>query len=136
MLRHVRDLQHYTIHALDGDIGRVHEFYFDDQRWTVRHIVVTTGAWLPRHRVLIPTMSVARVDEARRELSVALTKLQVATSPSTDTEKPVSRQHEGTLYWHYGFTGIAFPADLRAGGGDPHLTPHARGGRVCGASDP
>ncbi|HSB68453.1 MAG TPA: PRC-barrel domain containing protein [Candidatus Methylomirabilis sp.] len=120
MLRRVRDLQHYTIHAIDGDIGRVHEFYFDDQRWTVCHMVVTTGAWLARHRVLIPTLSLARVDAARGELSVALTKLQVATSPGIDTEKPVSRQHEGELYWHYGFTGVPLPIGMQPGG-DPHL---------------
>src|SRR5574342_487570 len=104
MLRHVRDLQHYTIHAIDGDIGRVHEFYFDDQRWVVRHIVVTTSHRLPRHRVLVPILSLARVDEERRQLQVALTRDQVLTSPSIDTERPVSRQHEGELYWHYGFT--------------------------------
>ncbi len=120
MLRHVKDLQHYTIQAIDGDIGRVHEFYFDDQRWAVRHVVVSTGHWLPRHRVLIPTLLLTRVDEERRQLQVALAKLQVATSPSIDTEKPVSRQHEGELYWHFGFTGVPLPIGLQRGG-DPHL---------------
>ncbi|HSB78819.1 MAG TPA: PRC-barrel domain-containing protein [Candidatus Methylomirabilis sp.] len=120
MLRHVKDLQCYTIHAIDGDIGRVHEFYFDDQRWVVRYIVVTTSPWLPRRRVLIPAPSLVSVDGKRRQLQVTLRKDQVATSPSFDTEKPVSRQHEGELYWRYGFTGVPLPIGLRRGG-DPHL---------------
>ena len=121
MLRTVRDLQRYTIHATDGDIGRVHEFYFDDQRWTVRHVVVTIGHLPPRHRVLIPVAPIARVDEERRKLHVTLTKAQVAASPTIDTEKPVSRQHEGKLYWYYGFAGAALPQELRGASGDPHL---------------
>lgn len=121
MLRNVRDLQHYTILATDGDIGRVHEFYFEDQRWTVRHAVVSVGHWLSRHRVIVPTMFLAGVDEARKELLVTLTRSQVASSPTIDTEKPVSRQHEGKLYWHYGFTGSSLPPHLRSGEGNPHL---------------
>ncbi len=121
MLRHVRDLQHYTVHGIDGELGRVREFYFEDQGWTVRHIVVTTGHWPPRHSVLLPTLCVARIDDGCREVCLTLTGDQVASSPSIDTEKPVSRQHEGKLYWYYGFTGEALPPDLRKGGGDPHL---------------
>lgn len=121
MLRNVRGLQHYTVHATDGDIGRVHEFYFDDQQWTVRHAVVNVGHWLPRHRVLVPTVFLDGIDEVGRELHVHLTKSQVASSPIIDTEKPVSRQHEGKLYWYYGFTGSALPSHFRTGAGDPHL---------------
>ena len=121
MLRNVRDLQHYTIHATDGDIGRVHEFYFEDQRWTVRHAVVSVGHWLSHQQVLVPTMFVAGVDEARKELHVTLTRNQVANSPTIDTEKPVSRQQEGKLCWHYGFTGSTLPPHLRSAEGDPHL---------------
>jgi hypothetical protein len=121
MLRNARDLQRYTIHATDGDIGRVQEFYFDDQQWTIRHAVVSVGHWLPRHRVLVPTMFLVGVDEATMELRVTLARSQVASSPTIDTEKPVSRQHEGKLYWHYGFTGSALPPHLRSGEGDPHL---------------
>jgi len=120
MLLTIRDLKHYTIHAVDGDLGRVHEFYFDDQQWRVRHIVVTTGGWWPRHRVLIPTACVVGIAQGRGEVRVTLTRDQVATSPSIDTERPVSRQHEGELYWHYGFTGIPLPIGLPCGA-DPHL---------------
>ncbi len=121
MLRYIKDLQGSQLHAADGNVGRVHEFYFDDQRWTIRHVVVATGHWLPRHWVLIPPMALTGVDEARGELQVALTKAQVASSPPVDAEKPVSIQRERELYWHYGFPGSAFPEELQSGAGDPHL---------------
>ena len=32
--------------ATDGEIGKVKEFYFDDQSWTIRYLIVETGSWL------------------------------------------------------------------------------------------
>jgi len=47
MLRSMKkDLRGFTLGAADGDIGKVEEFYFDDQSFTVRHLVVDTGGWL------------------------------------------------------------------------------------------
>jgi hypothetical protein len=42
-----------TIHATDGEIGSIEAFYFDDEKWTIRYLVVKTGAWLSKRQVLI-----------------------------------------------------------------------------------
>ncbi len=42
MLRAVKDLHGSTIHAIDGEIGKVSEILFDEH-WTVRYLVVETG---------------------------------------------------------------------------------------------
>jgi uncharacterized protein YrrD len=42
----MKELEGYAIHATDGAIGRVRDFYFDDESWVVRYFVVDTGAWL------------------------------------------------------------------------------------------
>lgn len=42
MLRNMKDLEHYTIGATDGVIGRVKDFYFDDDVWVIRYLVVET----------------------------------------------------------------------------------------------
>jgi hypothetical protein len=44
--------------------------------------------------VLISPISVVHADWQTKRLDVALTKKQVENSPSIDTHKPVSRQHE------------------------------------------
>ena len=43
MLRSVRELIGYTIRARDGEVGQIVDFYFDDERWTVRYLVVSMG---------------------------------------------------------------------------------------------
>jgi hypothetical protein len=100
MLRSVRDLCRFTIGATDGDIGSVHDLYFDDQDWTVRYIVVDTGTWLPGRRVLISPLSVREAGE--EQLRVDLTRSQVEASPDVDTARPVSRQQELALATYYG----------------------------------
>jgi hypothetical protein len=99
----VNDLQEFTIHATDGDIGRVDHFLFDDQQWTVRYVVVDTGKWLPGRRVLISPRAVGRVDTGDRTLRLDLTREKVRDSPDIDTDKPVSRQKEEELHTYYGY---------------------------------
>jgi len=36
----MKDMEGSTIGATDGIIGRVKDFYFDDEAWVVRYLVV------------------------------------------------------------------------------------------------
>ncbi len=103
MLRSVNDLIGFRLVATDGEIGYVKEFYFDDQRWALRYIVVNTGNWLAERQVLVSPFAVSQVDWENRQLRVALTKSQVEKSPDIDTHKPVSRQMEASYADYYGY---------------------------------
>ncbi len=103
MRQSAHGLLSYTIGATDGDIGGVYDLYFDDQRWTIRYLVVDTGTWLPGRRVLISPMAVREPSWSAQRLAVALTKAQVEGSPSFDAAKPVSRQHEIEFAGYYGY---------------------------------
>ncbi len=103
MLRSVNDLNGFKIAAIDGEIGSVEEFYFDDERWALRYMVVNTGTWLAGKQVLVSPFSVMQVDRENRQLHVALTKSQVEKSPDIDTRKPVSRQMEAKYADYYGY---------------------------------
>ena len=103
MLRHLDDLRGYALRATDGDIGTVKDFYFDDERWTVRYLVVETGTWLASRRVLIVPASAGAPDDAAQVLPVTITREQVRGSPDIDTDKPVSRQHEIDYLRYYGY---------------------------------
>lgn len=102
-LHRVNDLRGCTIGATDGDVGNVDDVYFDDQSWTVRHLVVDTGTWLPGRRVLVPPHTVRGIDGGGRRVRTDLTTQQVKDSPDVDTARPVSRQHESRIYEYYGF---------------------------------
>jgi PRC-barrel domain len=91
-----------TIEAMDGDIGSVQDLCFDDQSWTVRYVVVDTGAWLPGRQVLISPFAFQAVPGASR-LRTSLTKKQIEDSPSLDTDRPVNRQREVEFAQYYGY---------------------------------
>lgn len=91
MLRSMRDLENYVIHATDGDIGRVKDFYFEDNTWSIRHLIVDTGSWVTGRKVLISPMSMGCPDWGGRILPVKITKEQVSYRPDMDADKPVSQ---------------------------------------------
>lgn len=112
MQHNVKRLQGFTIGATDGEIGKVEEFYFDDETWTIRYLIVKTGGWLSGRRVLIAPVALKQPDWEKKIFPVNLTKEQIKNSPDIDTEKTVSRQQEIELYDHY-----AWPYFGRAGTG-------------------
>jgi len=103
MLRSVKELLECVVDGTDGSIGRVHDLYFDDQAWTIRFLVVETGAWLEGRKVLISPVATDEPDWDRRLLPVSVTREQVRKSPDVDSRKPVSRQHEIENYAYYGY---------------------------------
>lgn len=114
MQHSLRSMIGFSIRATDGDLGKVHEFYFDDATWTIRYMVVETGNWLANRRVLISIVALGEPDWESRTFPVNLTCDQVRNSPDIDTQRPVYRQHEAKLheyyqwplYWESGYQGI------------------------------
>ncbi len=104
MLWHSSAINGYAIEASDGDIGAVSDFLFDDATWLVRWLVVDTGSWLSGRKVLLPPSALGRLDANNRVLAVKLTKQQVTDSPEIDTDRPVSRQMETSVYDYYGWS--------------------------------
>ncbi len=103
MLRSIKELQGYRITTRDDEIGKVHDFLFDDREWVVRYLVVNTGRWLDDRLVLVPPHVITSADWAARHVAVDMTKEQIESSPPIDLESPVSRQQEIELYAHYGW---------------------------------
>jgi len=103
MLRSMNDMEGYTIAATDGVVGRVRDFYFDDDAWVIRYLVVETGDGLPHRKVLISPISIGQPNWAEKILPVSSTRSQVSNAPDIDTEKPVSRQQEMGYLGYYGY---------------------------------
>jgi hypothetical protein len=125
MLRSMKDMEDYTVGATDGIIGRVRDFYFDDEDWVIRYLVVETGDGSAQRKVLISPISIGQPNWTEKVLPVSLTRTQVQNSPDIDTNKPVSRQHEMGYLGYFGYgaywgggglwgAGI-YPDELQAG---------------------
>ncbi len=73
--------------ATDGLIGRVVDLLFDEERWTIRYLVVSAGDWLPRSRVLISPYSVRYVDTGARLIVSSVTRDSVARSERVKADR-------------------------------------------------
>ena len=83
MLHKTSKVKGFHIHALDGGIGHVDDFLFDDQ-WAMCYLVVDTSNWLGGKSVLISTTMVTGVDSPAKRIDVNLTKEQIVHGPSID----------------------------------------------------
>jgi hypothetical protein len=105
MLRSLNNLIGYKIEATDSEVGVVQDFYFHDDTWTIRYLVVDTGNWLPGRLVLLSPVAITagEPDWSRSRFPVNLTRKQVEKSPSAGIDRPVSRQFETDLHQYYGW---------------------------------
>ena len=121
MLSKAKTLKGYKLDSLDGEIGKVKEFYFDDRHWTIRYLVANTGNWLSGRQVLISPHALVAVNREEQHIAIKLTKKQIQDSPSLDSDKPVSQHFEEAYYGYYGW-----PTDgggQYAWGSSPYLVP-------------
>lgn len=135
-LLNTNDLPGFSIRAIDGEIGTVKHFYFDEDAWAIRYIVVAAGDWLDGRLVLISPISiVGQPDWQAKRIDVSLSKMQVENSPFIDTLRPVSHQLEIAYLSYYGYPyywggsdlwgDVPYPADLAVGAVSVVETPRA-----------
>lgn len=129
MLRKVNQFNGYSLQATDGELGKVKDAFFDDEKWTIRYLVVETGSWLNSRQVLISPYSVSGVNEEDSTISVRLTQEQVKNSPDIDTHQPISRQMEGDFSRYYGLGNYWIGPELWGTGAHPITgAPNVAGG--------
>jgi sporulation protein YlmC with PRC-barrel domain len=113
VLRRLRDYDGFEVWSREGrDLGRVEEFYFDEDRWTVRYIVVRTGSWLTGRSVLLSPMSIARLEWDRARIDFKLTDEQIKGAPDADLAQPISRRFETEYSGYYGIPHYWAGSDL------------------------
>jgi hypothetical protein len=111
MLINTKEIYGDKLSGLDGDLGHVKDFYFDDKTWVIRYLVVDTGSWMPGRLVLLTPHVFARLDQNEKTLDVKLSKKQIEDSPSIASHETVSQQFEERYYRSYGW-----PMYWRGGG--------------------
>lgn len=97
MMHRVDDLLGCAVHGTDGEFGRVHDVYFDDQRLVACYVVVDTRHGRPGRKVLLAPAAVRGADWDHRSLDVTLGREQIGRSPDAQTHRPVGQQNALTF---------------------------------------
>ncbi len=92
----------YTIHATDGEIGKVVDYILDDSDWKIDYLVVDTGNWLNSKKVLLSTSWISKVKWDNEIVVVNVTMDAVENGPAYDSSEPVNAVDEKNLYDYYG----------------------------------
>jgi sporulation protein YlmC with PRC-barrel domain len=97
MLRSIKKFIGLRLLTEDGKFGKVLDFYFNYEDWTIRYLVISTGPWIFGKRVLIPTTKFGSPDWRSRLIPVSLTEEQIKGAEICDKENLVSHQQENTI---------------------------------------
>lgn len=92
MRRSARELFGYSLSARDGEIGRLHDFLFNDANWRVRHVVADIGSWLSDKLVLLPPSAFQEPYREEKTVAVRLSREHVQRAPHLADDPPVSRR--------------------------------------------
>jgi sporulation protein YlmC with PRC-barrel domain len=126
MLQSIKQLYGNKLAALDGDIGHVKDFYFDDENWVVRYLAADTGSWLTGRLVLLTPHAFGKLDQDEKTLHIKLHKKKIQDSPSIELHKPVSRQYETDYYAYYGWPAYWDGSAMWGIGGYPVVLPPSK----------
>ncbi len=101
MLRSVKELGEYKLHAPDGEIGEVNDLYLDLWAWQVRYFVVATGGWLSDRRLLLSPYEFEEIEPDEKVIHVASTLEKLAQSPQLPPNGSLSAEYERQLHEYY-----------------------------------
>jgi sporulation protein YlmC with PRC-barrel domain len=102
-LHGVQEITDYHLAATDGEIGRVEDFFIDEETWKVQYFLVDTSNWLSGRKVLVATDWITDIVWADSQVRVNATIEQIESSPDYDPNSVLDRRYEATLYNHYGY---------------------------------
>jgi hypothetical protein len=94
-----QDITGYSIHAQDGDIGKVDKHNDEAGR---SHLVVATGPWIFGKTVMLPAGVIDRVDHENHDVYVAVTKDQIKNAPEYDPGSHDDEVYRDDLGGYYG----------------------------------
>lgn len=123
MLRSIKQLYGNKLGTADGEVGHIRDFYFDDEHWAIRYVIVETGSWLEGRLVLISPHAFGTFFKDGDDVLVNLSREQIEKSPSIDLHKPVSRQFEEEYYRYYGWPAYWSGAGMWGISGFPAIRP-------------
>jgi hypothetical protein len=91
----------HQIQAADGEVGHVQGYIVDDERWTIRYLIIDTGNWWPATRVLVSPQWIEHVSWGERKVFINLSREAIKRSPEYTEKSLLTRDYEAGLHSHY-----------------------------------
>jgi hypothetical protein len=92
MLTSLKSLLGFRLRAVDGFVGKVRDFHFDNESWMLRHMAVSTHVYFPWPVVLIEPKAIGRPDWVDQTITVYHTVQDVRHAPGLAKDPPLYRQ--------------------------------------------
>lgn len=102
MLRNSKKLTGFSVLATDGEIGKIRDFIFDEQVWTVRYAEIDVGKLVTGKVVLLSTMILGPT--ALFSVGTKLTIEQIVNCPTIDPHIMPDRKYEEKLHNYFSWT--------------------------------
>lgn len=140
MLRSMKELFGYSVAAIDGSLGKLEDFLFDERSHDLRYLVADTGGWFDRRHLLVAPVAFGRTRWPARDFPVGVSRAQAAASPVMVADAPLSRQHEVALhsffewmpYWLSHSNGVPTAHVVAPGAAGAEAPALCRAGRLIG----
>jgi hypothetical protein len=102
-LRSIAEVTGYRIHATDGEIGHVENFFIHSTAWGIAYLMVDTRNWWPGKHVLMSPRAVKEIDWSERHIRLNVTRDKVKASPPWDPAALMDQPTMQRLHAHYGW---------------------------------
>jgi uncharacterized protein YrrD len=102
MIASINMLTGAAVNAVDGEVGTLEDFMINDQNWAVGYLVVMSGDWTDRRKLLFPPATVKEAENKVKVFNLGVDRSTVEQSPNFDLKASLTRQQEIELHQHYG----------------------------------
>ncbi len=90
----------FRVSTTDGIAGRFRDFLVSDVKWVVRYLLIETGSWFFRRKVMVVPEQVERINGAKGLIELSLRAEEVYQSQRYNrrtTVRPITLIEQGSL---------------------------------------
>ncbi|MCC3144961.1 PRC-barrel domain-containing protein [Halanaerobium sp. Z-7514] len=101
MLRKLNELKAFKVQGKEEELGEVSDFYFDQDHFILRYLVLDTDCWLKKEQTLISTDEIEAIDHNKKEIKTTMRAEALENGPSLEKNQPISKIMEENVVDYY-----------------------------------
>jgi sporulation protein YlmC with PRC-barrel domain len=85
MFQAISELEEYEVKSIDGTIGKLDNFLFDDIEMAIKYLVVNTKMEVPNNNVLVSISAVEEIEKEKELIRLKLIKSDIKNNPNMNS---------------------------------------------------